>query len=472
MFIISAAIFFILAPSIILYTFGFRYDLPNKKIIQMGIIYIIPRPQDEIKVSIDNAEEKNRLYIKGLLEKNYIVYNLLPKTYNVKVSKKDYWEWEKNLVVLPGTITYASPLLFPRNPEKNLIFEDSNIIRWAISPNFSKIAYLKNQDQSPVLAVYNAYDKSTDYRQLNDAGGKISEKITGANSSISWNETSDKIAVVLKTNPSQIIILNSGIDGKLLKIQINGAVSSSAWSDQDNSFFYLTSAKELYRRNLENPKNTPLKIAENVLAFAVKNNAAYYLDEKNLLLYKISDYALLEKKQLSYQSIAKNEQDMPPKPDNAGAKIAISSKNDIAVILPDKRLFLVKQNGIPIYLENGIESAEFSGNGDLLLFNSLNEVFTYDVSADTTDKNSENLITRITQKINGAEWHYDYRHIWFSAGSTLKNIETDSRPIPNTIDYLSDLKNSANFVYDNGAKYIYYDQSDEAKTSIYRVKME
>lgn len=474
--VICVMLFLILAPSIILYTFGFRYDFREKKIVQTGIIYLTPAPQDNMKIFVNGAEAKNNLSIKGLFKKDYIVYNLLPQTYEIRLRKDGYWDWEKDLSVLPGVITYAQPLLLPKNPVANPVFDSEDVAGWAFSPDYKKIAYLKGKGTDAMIGVYDTDSqktKSVNIReilpQLNSLPGstKLASNeliFSGDNARIFWSPNSANFALVLGANPGRIFLFNANDISYLSGEFIPDAVIQSQWNGSNDSFAYLTQKQELYSLGLKPSSASQPAIANNISGFTLKNNDIYYLGNKNLFVYRFSLSSPENKKQLSYAPLnsgANNPSGVWENP----SRLIVSGRNDIAIITPDKNLFLVRQDGLPEHIGSGAEAAEFSRDSGSLLYNSDFEIFTYSLASD-----SENLVTRSGQKISNVGWYKDYAHIWFYADNTLKNIELDSRPVPNVVDFLSFSQPAENFIYDNNAGNIYYDQTDGNKISVYQVK--
>ncbi|MDP3057088.1 MAG: hypothetical protein Q8N37_01020 [bacterium] len=460
LFCFCIILFLISSPLVILYAFGFRYDFAEKKLMQTGIIYLTPNIQDNIKILINDKKESGKINIKGIFKKDFVLYNLMPKTYNIKIDKENYHRWEKNLVVSPGLITYAQPLLLPSDPKNNLIFSDTDIALWSISDKFKKIFYLKSNDEKTSANIYD-FSKKTLSTFPVDALGDQSKKssIVSEGSRIFFAPDGKKFGFILPEENNRIVLLNSA-EKSILSIAdfiSNNKILDERWDDSSRYFLYLNDKEELNLYDTTNGK--PKKILENILGFALKNENIYYLDRNNLFFYRSSINNPLEKQQLSYvpMSIAQKAQRM---------EILISAKNTLAVITPEKNLFIVDKNGTPLNIGNDIEAAIFSKDGENLVFNSSNEIFTY-----TLGGGQKNLVTRLSQKISNVSWYSDYAHIWYLANQIIKNIELDSRPTPNIIDFINIPKNPANIIYTDSNN-IYYDQLENNALSIYQVEIQ
>ncbi len=465
-------LFLISSPLIILYAFGFRYDFAQKKLMQTGIIYLTPNIQDNIKISIDNKEELDKISIKGIFKKDFVLYNLMPKTYNIKIEKENYHRWEKNLIVSPGLTTFAQPLLLPSNPSVNLIFSDADIPVWSISDIFKKIFYLKNNNEKISANIYDFSKKTLITLSIKTLGDQ-SEKINAISENSKFFPAPDgkKFGVTLPQNTARIILLNSTEkDISIITDFIsNNKIIDGQWNDSSRYFLYLNEKGEINLYDTATEKSK--KILENILGFSLMGENIYYLDRNNLFFYQAAINNPLEKQQLSYSPLPfPRETKKMEKTEliniEKSVKILISSKNTLSIITPEKDLFIINQSGVPLTIGNNIEKAIFSKNGEGLVFNSSFEIFTY-----TLNDDRKNLITRLSQEISNVNWYSDYDHIWFLANQTIKNIELDSRPTPNIINFINIPDQTANIVYIS-TNSIYYAQKNNNTLSIYQVEIQ
>jgi len=115
-FYILVLFFITLVPLIILYAQGYGFDWEKRTIVSTGGIYL--------KSSPSRAE----IYINDKLrgKTNGFVKRLIPKVYNIKITKDDYHAWEKNISVKPGLVTRIDNVfLVPFNPKIFLVATDS-----------------------------------------------------------------------------------------------------------------------------------------------------------------------------------------------------------------------------------------------------------------------------------------------------------------------------------------------------------
>ena len=117
LFIVCVVLFVLVAPSVIFYSQGYRFDFETRRVVQTGGIYL--------RASQRNAE----IYLNGKLKdttsiftNSRLIENLLPKTYSVEIKKEGYHTWQKNLEVREKQVAEAkNVLLIRQNPDFSLV---------------------------------------------------------------------------------------------------------------------------------------------------------------------------------------------------------------------------------------------------------------------------------------------------------------------------------------------------------------
>ena len=102
LFSICAILFFLIAPTITLYSMGYRIDFDSKKIVQTGGFYFKVSPKN-VQILIDEKIEKKTDIFFGSI----LIKNLLPKEYKVQIKKEGYLPWEKTLEIKERGVTEA-----------------------------------------------------------------------------------------------------------------------------------------------------------------------------------------------------------------------------------------------------------------------------------------------------------------------------------------------------------------------------
>ena len=191
LFLGCAILFLLTAPSVILYSQGYRIDFEKRKLVKTGAFYF--------KVSPKGAE----IFINGKLRKktdfffaSAFIDNLLPKKYLVEIKKTGYQSWRKNLEINEAQVTEAKNIvLLPKKPAFKLL--EKNLINVFPSPDERKFILEKqvfnNKEKSWNLKLYdlNTGLKShlIDEKEISETGALLLNLI--------WSPDSKRI--VLKT---------------------------------------------------------------------------------------------------------------------------------------------------------------------------------------------------------------------------------------------------------------------------------
>jgi len=113
-------LFFLLAPQIILYSLGYRFDFEEKKFVNTGGLYLKIWPQ-KTEIFIDGKLIKRT----GIFSSSMLIQNLLPKKHEVLVKKEGYHLWKKTLEVKGKEVTKAENIiLIKENPVFNILEND------------------------------------------------------------------------------------------------------------------------------------------------------------------------------------------------------------------------------------------------------------------------------------------------------------------------------------------------------------
>src|SRR6056297_1754788 len=103
-------LFLLIAPTIIFFARGYRFDLEHGIFVYSGAVTIKSWPQD-VKIYLDGEKaDKNLNYING----SYTINGVKPGDYLLECRKEGYTSWKKNISVHSGISTeFWNILLFP-----------------------------------------------------------------------------------------------------------------------------------------------------------------------------------------------------------------------------------------------------------------------------------------------------------------------------------------------------------------------
>lgn len=105
LFVLCVLAFFVVSPTIILYTQGYRLDSNNWKLTKTGAFYFKVLPKS-VDIFVNNKLAKKTDFFFG----STLVENLLPGKYPVEIKKDGYLPWKKNLEAREMNVTEAKKI--------------------------------------------------------------------------------------------------------------------------------------------------------------------------------------------------------------------------------------------------------------------------------------------------------------------------------------------------------------------------
>lgn len=113
MFYSAVAVFLALSYIISLYAQGYRYNFTERRFVRTGAIYL--KANTDADVFLDNKLVGSTTFIGN----SYLINNLLPGVYEVKLSKNNFFQWQKKILVEEGLVNeFSRILLLSKNNEE------------------------------------------------------------------------------------------------------------------------------------------------------------------------------------------------------------------------------------------------------------------------------------------------------------------------------------------------------------------
>ena len=383
LFISSLLIFFILAPILIFRSQGYRFDIENKQIIQTGGFYFEVLPKQSSIYLNDNFSRKTDFFFNSTL-----IENLLPKKYNVKITKDNYITWEKNLEVREKEVTEAKNItLFPQEFDFTIISEE--IKNFWVSPSEEKIVWKERNNDAWDLKLY-------------DLKKELKSHL------ISENEIS--------RNDVDLIDLEFSQNGEIIYLEVIASEQLKNYSLNINKG--LSSLEETIKPELE----------KSVITHQSFNGENYYLDNEGYL-YKT-------KEDLSSQSITNKEKinDSP---------FSIQKETPYQLYVFPSLIFL-KENSL-VYLFNTETKSFEKYSEDIKDFKISPDLKTIAYFFDTEiwilpiektklyEAKKSIFLVRFSNSIQDVFW-INSNYIAFSVENNIKISEIDTRDQLNIID--------------------------------------
>lgn len=477
LFSILFLLFLIIAPSIIFYCLGYRFDFGTKKITQTGAFYfkVFPKSTQIHLTPLDNNSQiiNNKVLTKktDFFFGASFIDNLLPQPYEVEIKKEGFYPWKKILEVEEKKVTDA----------KNIVLIPENIPLTSLNKEVSNFYFFPDEKK----IILKEANKNSWSLKLFDVGNNVKSSLI-EQKDLSIGGTSTEILDLKFSADSKKILLkvNSGGGIKYFLVDVTQSqkvVSLPATSSQsakkntldvpflasldflgknigDISFYPNNNQKLLLFRDgmlsevdwLE--KNISSKLLENIISYKALDKNVYYLDGSGFL-YK-TDYSFLGKEKINETSF--------PLDKNKVYNIVIFQ--DKIFLQDEKNLFLLDPETATF--ENFFETKkgpEGSPDSTKLAYFSDSEIWVLFLKAEGLSQPLKTMgdkvfVARFSEKIGRVFWLTNH-YLIFSCGDKIKVAEIDDRDKINIVD-LVDLKSQETQNNSNNYTDFYFSRRD------------
>jgi len=388
--------FLVITPLIIIYAAGYKIDNKNWRLEKTGMLIAESEPENAniyINDKVQTTFFKKTLSGKsGSVVTPAKIKNLLPGNYDIKIELDGYWPWQKKLTIEPGKTTYAEDIyLFKKNLP--ILILNNGIIDLKISPN-KKYLSAATVDQLTIINL------ATETKTTKSIKNLSSDKIL-------WSSKSNKILV----NDSVLDIPKLDEEATIDALT-DSDTTNIKWEEE--KLLYLQH-NSIYSYNSITNKSQEIFSAEKIIDFKIKGEQLYALTESNsknyLEIYKLNDKQLLRTIILPYRSRYSLD-------DFQNNLITLRDENHDIIYLIDPtstRISPVEE------IINQVKQSQWVDGNKLLYANDF-EIWLYD-----TDSRRQNLITRISDKINFIAWHPSNNYVIYTTDKAIYAIELDKR---------------------------------------------
>lgn len=193
-------IFFIVAPSVVFYTAGYRWN-PKKGAIERNGTLIIDTTPIGARILLNGQEQ--------IKASPVTIKNLAPGTYKIELSLGGRHSWSKTLQMLPERVTFANNIILWLSAEPRLTASGQYGIS-KISPNGKYAVAVKREGEvNSIVTIELSSGKET------VANTSLTEEIT----SFEWSDDSSAVLIlrsgganelVVRRNSTQTVVLPKG----------------------------------------------------------------------------------------------------------------------------------------------------------------------------------------------------------------------------------------------------------------------
>lgn len=399
LFSVCAVLFLLIAPSVLLYSMGYRIDFDSKKIAQTGGFYFRVLPKSA-GIYIDGKFKQSTDFLFG----SVFIKNLLPKKYEVQIKKKGYLLWEKTLEIHEKMVTEAKNIvLIPENPKFTILEE--GVKNFYFSPD-EKNLILENEKNEIKLLKFGKEIKectieSVDKEEIKD---------------VIFSPDSQKILFKIGSKFKLLDLTKSPLSPTELDFLEPGIKDVSFRPDDLTKIFFVKNG-ELFLADLE--KKEVLSLIKDVLTCKILDKEIYYLDGSGFLFKSDFDQKIKEKINNVAFEIKK------------GADYQLEIFGDFIFLRENDALYLFNsENSSFEKFFEPIKSLKISPDFEKMAYFNNHEIFVFFLknSFDQPLKKAgeEVFLTRFSEKIGDLFW-YTNHYLIFNTDSKIKIVEIDDR---------------------------------------------
>lgn len=425
-------VFCIVAPLLILYARGYRYDFKNQAVHKVGMIMIA---HDPLTANSTLDGQPPAFDITAFGYERFV--DLEAGTYNVKVERDGYHSWEKKLEAFPEIITWARYVtLFRQDPKLTDLVELNKIHAVDFSPNREWLIVI-GEKNSVAEAVFYSLKSNRVVKEipLNELWPKSGAKFQGIKATFGPDSTQVLLTLQNESSHFRHTIISRATETNPINLEdLQPQLKEIDWHPDTPSLLYATDINHnLFRLSINAGQVTPRKVASQVLAFQPTTSGLYLIrltspetnyDQKSTLTRLELDG--------SNPEVISTDIEMSPHYDLAVSvdkKIAVRTETGALYIVTPEKTERVALNVTEMNWSQDNDQEE--STDEMLLYYNSHEIYVYNPLI-----NNSESITRYTENIDNAIWYNgNYKYLIFTVGRKIKIIELDERDRRNVIDF-------------------------------------
>lgn len=455
-------LFFVVAPSLVLYARGYRIDFQKGVFVHSGTITLKTNPED-VQISLNGKLEKATA---SRINNSLNVSGLIPREYHLTVSAPGFNDWNKKTEVHSGLASEFWNILLTRQDYARTTYTTGPVEKFFISPEDKFIALENSPEGATAVNILDIKNDEITQTYSFPEWQFISQE---RKENIEWSPKEDYLLIPLqKKAPGEespaifayfVADPEKGTIFNLNEFLGKDDLKNARWHPKDKDYLFFLSGTDLFRANIAD-KNDIILVDQDVSSFDLAENGVYYSQLPNELVFRKDLDGTSGKIQITFTSPKENQV--------LNEKLIVYDENRIAFLDQDKNLFLYNNGQYKEYLQRiglKVEGLQFSDDGKKLLFWSQNEIsahFLRDWNVQPLRAENETKeITRYAEKINNVQWFKDYEHVVFSVGPFAKIIELDNRDYRICNDLLATAAASPRIVYNHYLEKMFFSDQTE-----------
>jgi len=418
LFFICALLFLIIAPTIVLYSMGYRFDFDSKKIVATGAFYLKVWPK-KAEIYLGSKQKKKTDFFFG----SAYIDNLLPKKYEIEVRKKGFHLWRKTLEIEEGRVTELKNIyLIPK--DLSFVNAVNNIDNFWLAPDGKSVILKEINENGWNLKIFKLED-NLKIHLLAEKDFEAKEQIELSN--LEFSPDSSKILIEIKKEaekenfimkieevPSDLIPLDS-LGKDIKKISFHPREDDKILFYDKNSLFETSFSTKTVR-----------EILKDLITYETSEQGIYFLSEDGHLFW--FNFNEERKEKLNSESFD------------------IKKETNYQINVIAENVFLLEGDTLYIFDKESerfekifykIKSFEISPDNKKIFLASTHEIwvlFLEEIQDQPPKEKGEKLfLNRFSEEINKVFW-YNSHYLIFNAGNAVKVTEIDNRDKINIVD--------------------------------------
>jgi len=454
--------FFIVAPTIIFYSLGYRFNPQRGIFVYTGSITIKSNPLN-VEVFVDQVSESKSL---NRINNSYHIGGIKPGEHLIEVKSSGFNSWSKKITVNSGTSTEFWNVLLTKNDYEKAEYSAPKIENFFFDPGKKLMAYIQSKNEGFMVNVLDV-DSNESENVFNSEEYKFTDD---KKENIEWSPQSKKIIVpVVKDGTKNYFLIDvknkETFDLKnLAKVE---KIEKVRWDQDNKDFIYYISEGNLHHLDTTDVEHDSI-IAKNIASYDLSSEYVYYFQLPSGIIYRTNSNGTSDPEQITTSS--------PDKMSDPGYQITVYDKKRIAILNKSGDLYINNVGEKNSYFKNlasGIYEIQFSDDGKKMLFYSDWEISVYftrdwDVQPWRSEDERKEIV-RFSEKIENVQWAKKYEHVIFNVGKKIKITEIDNRSQNNISDIMNLDNEKIKLVCDFGEDKIYFMNKNGEESNLYSI---
>lgn len=421
--------FFLILAFTLLYSFGYKYDFDTGESFQTGAIVLKAVPTDVI-ITKDGEEVKQSGFLNGIWSTFVKIENLASKSYDIRVAKEGYNEWQKDITINGGQVgKFESIVLLKKEYTEKPVMED------VVLADQKNIWFHAEKNMTLVYGTLDAAEGLYLLDLANEEQKIVLDKdqlaLMGKIQNIEW--TGDDNKIIVKTeNDLYVVDLRDGGKAYLISNEIEKVLK------QAGAVYYVYGDYIIYGQDGSVYSFNFVTKATKKIIDAI---ASFYVYEGGLYLFRAEDPASASLHYLGLGDYVRETViSVMPEGYDARNTFTLQKQGDNAIVISGGSLYLVSNDAGTVKLNSNVKEAKFFQNGKRILYSNDNEIWVYYVedklSQPTKNRGENELLSRFSGKLSNIYLYSDEEHLFYQENGVLSFTELDGRDNRNTFKLL------------------------------------